>query len=222
MKNNAFMLSVIIPAHNEEQYLVSTLTSLKQQTYPDFEVIVVCDGCTDKTPELANKYAEKVLVLQERKGPAAARNAGAKLARGEKLVFLDADTQPSSMVFEQIMKQDADTIGTCRLEPSPATFKHRLAMHFKKNFLSPFGVTNGLIFVSKQYFQAVQGFGDFQKGEDGDFVRRLKRAGKQFVVLREPVLTSMRRMDRKGYLGVWWYWLKHPFTQGKKPYEVIR
>ncbi len=215
------MLSVIIPAHNEEQYLLPTLQSLRKQSYADFEVIVVCDGCTDKTPQLANKYAEKVLILKERQGPAAARNAGARLALGETLVFLDADTHPSPDVLTFIAKQ-TDVIGTCKITPDPPKIKHKIMMGLKNVLMCPFGVSNGIIFTPKKLFTAVGGFGAFQKGEDGHFIRKVKKSGTKFVLLSTPVLNSMRRIEQKGYFGVWTYWIQHPFTKGEQPYEVIR
>lgn len=216
------MLSVIIPAHNEENYIMQTLAALQRQSFKDFETVVVCDGCTDNTFDKVKKHVEKVVVLKERKGPAAARNAGALLAKGEKFVFLDADTAPTEKVFEVIERQSSAVIGTCKLIPHPITFKHKLMMGLKNALLCPLGVTNGILFTSKENFQAVQGFGAVQKGEDGDFVRKLKKQGKAFVVLKEPVVTSMRRMEQKGYFGVWGYWLKYAFTRDDAPYEVIR
>jgi glycosyltransferase involved in cell wall biosynthesis len=86
------LVSIVIPAHDHARFLPGTLESALAQTVRDVEVIVVDDGSSDGTPELAPQYADRVTwVRQPRRGPAAARNAGLALARGTYVNFLDAD-----------------------------------------------------------------------------------------------------------------------------------
>jgi glycosyltransferase involved in cell wall biosynthesis len=93
-------ISVIIPTYNEEKDLELCIESLGAQTHPDFEIIVVDDGSKDNTLEILQNL-EKTLpnfkfVKQLHRGPGAARNLAAKHAKGEVLVFVDAD-----MTFEE-------------------------------------------------------------------------------------------------------------------------
>lgn len=92
-------LSVIIPIYNEEKVIVGALESLDKQSYPDFEIIVVDDGSTDKTLEVLRNLQLTInslqILEQNHKGTGAARNLAAKKARGNILVFVDAD-----MLFE--------------------------------------------------------------------------------------------------------------------------
>lgn len=92
-------VSVIIPAYNEEDEIVDCLESLGNQRYKGFEIIVVDDGSSDRTRKRVNNLSRKIplinLLTQKHKGPGGARNLGAKHARGEILVFVDAD-----MTFE--------------------------------------------------------------------------------------------------------------------------
>ncbi len=83
-------ISVIIPAYNAEKYIEKCLHSLKKQTFRDFEIIVVDDGSRDKTWEIASKYA-KAIKSDINLGEGAARNLGAREARGRVLAFSDAD-----------------------------------------------------------------------------------------------------------------------------------
>lgn len=106
-------LSVIIPAYNEQNYIGDCLKSLKRQSYANSEIIVVDDGSTDKTLEIAKKL-HVLTVTQNHKGPGSARNLGASSAKGEILVFVDAD-----MTFEKDFLRDltkpiilGKTIGT--------------------------------------------------------------------------------------------------------------
>lgn len=89
------MVSIIIPAYNEEKNIEDCLNSLADQSYQDFEAIVVDDGSTDKTLESLSRYSLPTtryqLLKQPHLGPGRARNLGASKAKGDILVFIDAD-----------------------------------------------------------------------------------------------------------------------------------
>ena len=82
--------SVIVPAHNAEEFIEKGLHSIKAQTFTDYELIVVCDKCTDRTAEIALNYADKVLI-RDFGLDGLARNAGIEAAEGEWLLFMDHD-----------------------------------------------------------------------------------------------------------------------------------
>ncbi len=87
-------VSVVIPAYNAEYYIGDALTSIQQQTLHDVQVLVVDDGSTDGTLCEVERFADSLdlLILQQgNAGPAAARNAGIRKARGQHCAFLDAD-----------------------------------------------------------------------------------------------------------------------------------
>lgn len=96
----AKLVSIIIPTYNEEKCIEDCLISLKKQSYPNQEIIVVDDGSTDKSIEIAKKLNVKILT-QNHKGPGTARNLGASHATGEVLVFVDSD-----MTFEKDFIKD--------------------------------------------------------------------------------------------------------------------
>ncbi|MBP5200851.1 MAG: glycosyltransferase family 2 protein [Schwartzia sp.] len=89
------MISVIMPAYNVEKYIARSVESVLAQTYGDFELLVIEDGSTDGTGEIADALAEKdgriVVIHQANGGAAAARNRGLDEARGEFVALLDAD-----------------------------------------------------------------------------------------------------------------------------------
>lgn len=89
------LISVIIPTHNEEKVIGDCLESLKKQNYKPLELIVVDDGSQDKTVDIVKKYRITIL-RQNHRGPGPARNLGSKHAKGEILVFVDAD-----MIFDR-------------------------------------------------------------------------------------------------------------------------
>ncbi len=93
--------SIVIPVYNVEKYIKRTLDNVFNQTYQDFEVIVVNDGCTDKSIELAKEYKVKI-VNDKHVGVSEARNIGEKYAKGEYLLFLDSDDYWGKELLENI------------------------------------------------------------------------------------------------------------------------
>lgn len=89
------MISVIIPLYNKETIVERSVRSVLSQDYDDFEVIVVNDGCTDRSVEIVKSIHDPrtTLIEQENGGPSKARNTGVKNAKGEWIVFLDADDE---------------------------------------------------------------------------------------------------------------------------------
>ncbi len=93
------MISVIIPAYNQEKNLKDCLESLIKQDFRDFEIILVNDGSTDKTLKIAEEFSDRIknlginyqIISQKNKGAPAARNRGFAESRGEFVIFCDAD-----------------------------------------------------------------------------------------------------------------------------------
>jgi glycosyltransferase involved in cell wall biosynthesis len=84
--------SVLLPVYNREKYVRQAVDSVLNQTFKDFELLVVDDGSTDKSPEILKSYGSKLtLIPQDNRGPEVARNTAAALAQGEYLVYLDSD-----------------------------------------------------------------------------------------------------------------------------------
>jgi glycosyltransferase involved in cell wall biosynthesis len=92
MKPERPLVSVILPVYNGEQYLASAIESALYQEYEPLEILVIDDGSTDGTSEVAARYLEHIIyVHQPNAGVSAARNRGLRLAKGEFITFLDAD-----------------------------------------------------------------------------------------------------------------------------------
>ena len=106
-------LSIIIPVYNEEKDIGNCLKSLGKQSYSNFEIIIVDDGSTDKTLDIVKKYGVRIL-KQNHKGPGEARNLGAKNAKGEILILVDADMTFHKDYLKNLIKPilENKTIGT--------------------------------------------------------------------------------------------------------------
>ena len=85
-------VSVIIPVYNGEKYISEAIDSVLNQTYKDFEIIVIDDGSRDNTPKILKEYGDKIRwKSQEHKGQASALNEGINMAKGKYIAYLDAD-----------------------------------------------------------------------------------------------------------------------------------
>lgn len=94
-KDELIKVSLVVPVFNVELYLAECLNSLLLQTLKEIEIIIVDDGSTDHSGEIANQYAQKDrrirVIHQENRGLAAARNRGIELAKGKYIAFVDSD-----------------------------------------------------------------------------------------------------------------------------------
>lgn len=101
-KNNP-LVSIVVPVYNEEKYLESCIRSLIQQVYKPFEIIIIDDGSSDKSMEIAKKFPVKIL-KQIHKGPGAARNKGVHFSKGKIIVLADADMRYDKNYIKFLIK----------------------------------------------------------------------------------------------------------------------
>ena len=112
-------ISVIVPIYNVEKYIESCLTSLENQEFDAYEVILMDDGSTDKSRDIAEQFVAKnpdkfKLFHQENAGQSAARNNGLKFACGKYIAYVDSDDTVESnylkVMYEMAQKTDADLV----------------------------------------------------------------------------------------------------------------
>ncbi|KJQ68460.1 glycosyl transferase family protein [Streptococcus mitis] len=111
------MISVIVPVYNVETYLEECLDSIQNQTYTDFEVLLVNDGSTDRSKAICERYCKENrrfhLLNQENQGLSAARNTGVAASRGEFIAFVDSDDMILANYLETLihyMREDVDIV----------------------------------------------------------------------------------------------------------------
>src|SRR6266404_1046486 len=194
------MISFIVPAYNEELELSSTIAAIHAAMFgaaQAYEIIVVDDASTDGTPEIAAQAGARVLSIHRRQ-IAAARNAGARVAQGEYLFFVDADTRINrTHIMEAIAAVESGYGGGSArvvIDGFVPLWGRILVRVFCTIY---FGLNLGagaFLFTTRRNFNAVGGFDErYFIGEEVYFSLALRKLG-PFKVLREPILTSGRKL----------------------------
>jgi len=217
------MISIIIPVYNEEGVIEATLVRLKSLTLPH-EIIVTDDKSTDNTPIIARKYADVVLCT-EIKHPTigANRNAGARVARGDILVFMDS----TSIIFENLdsffkraLKHFNDNqklvalTGALWVEPDLETFTDKIVYtifnwtHIIKNNWLHMGEAPGKFqMIRREVFEKIGGYrADLVSREDAEIFMRLSKIGLTMCDPSLKVYHSGRRAHAIGWpklLSIW-------------------
>jgi glycosyltransferase involved in cell wall biosynthesis len=192
------LISFVIPAHNEQLFIGDTLRILRAsagELGEPFEIIVVDDASTDATAEIADALGATVKRI-DRRQIAASRNAGARIARGDLLIFVDADTHvPAGTLRQALAAVRAGAVGggaRFRFESGPR-WAHALG-HVTVFWMRVLSWAAGcFVFVRRDAFEAVGGFDErYYATEELVLSRALKRRGRM-VIVREPVVTSGRK-----------------------------
>jgi glycosyltransferase involved in cell wall biosynthesis len=213
-KRNDDRVSVIIPALNEVAYLPHLLDALAVQTRPADEIIVADAGSTDGTPELAQARGARVVGGGI---PAVGRNAGAKVAKGELLFFLDADVVPPSDFLERAVTefvQKGYDVATVVVTPWDGNrieqVVHEAANLYFLLMQSWLPYAPGYcILVRREIHEKIGGFDEtLTISEDLDYVRRAARHGRFGILTSTCIPVSMRRIRREGLirLGMKYLW----------------
>lgn len=194
------MISFIIPAYNEEAELPGTIAAIRMAAAgvgEPHEIVVVDDASTDATARIATEAGAMVVQI-DRRHIAAARNAGARAAQGEILFFVDADTRitPSHIVDGIAVLKTGYAGGGARVQPEgqiPLWARVFTQVFCALYFGSNLGA-GAFLFTTRDNFEKAGGFDEqYFAGEEIFFTMALKKLGR-FKLLREPVLTSARKM----------------------------
>jgi glycosyltransferase involved in cell wall biosynthesis len=203
------LISVVVPARDEERCIGATLEALRRQTWPGAEILVVANGCRDRTAEIAERYG-RVIRLGEA-GASQALNHGARAARGEVLVFLDADVLLPPAALELLARRFTPrcAVGTFAARPSGDRLWYR-ALFALRNALHRSGLyrsTMGVIVCRRESFLQAGGVDPArQPRQNRDLVRRLLRFGR-YRFLNLAVTVSTRRYEQWGGWRMARFWV---------------
>ncbi len=233
-----FFFSIVIPAHNEEKYLKDTLDGINGFNYPKdkFEAIVVENGSTDKTLEIAqNNKGEKISVYSSSaKGVSLARNFGMEKisSLSDWTVFLDADTILKENFLNELNKFLQDntneyyTIGTTSVEPYPISRVARFWFSFWNLCHKIFKVSYSIQIAKSSLLKDIKYDELLEMGEDLKFIKDARKYGNFFFFDTRSVYSSTRRFEQIGWVTIFFQWTivaNLPFFfQKKSKYKVVR
>jgi len=210
--------SFIIPTMNEEKYIEDCLKSITRLK-GEKEIIIV-DSSKDNTFKIAKKYGK--VIKDDRRGPGAARNKGAKIAKGEVLVFTDADVRFDEDFLEMLKKRFDKGISGCvfnlNLFDSEKTYERILfsLANYSCRMMIGIGrtITNGSCFAySRDVFEKVNGFSErMETNEDHELADKASNI-RRFVFCPEiKIYTSNRRMKNLGLFNIMKFYVKSTLT----------
>ena len=204
-------ISFVIPARNEELLLTSTIQSITEAVTAcgvTSEVIVSNDASDDATAEIARECGASVVDV-ELHNIGAVRNAGAAIANGRMIFFLDADTQLPAATLKAVLKEveEGAVGGGCAVEfdENITWFQRKLSHIFLAYWQRYSGWAAGcIIYVLREVFEEVGGFDTTQFAAEERYLSEAIRKQGKFVIVKEPVLTSARKLR----IYSTWYLLK--------------
>lgn len=196
------MISIIIPAYNEEECLGENIRSLliDAREVSAVEVIVSDGGSTDRTVTVAEQ-AGAVVVKSPNKGRSAQMNYGAKMAKGKILYFLHADTRPPAGFLKDILHAycKGHTSGCFMLQFDYPHWFLKLNCWFTRFDFNYFRFGDQSLFVSRDVFEKAGGFReDHIVMEDQEMIKRIRKTS-AFTIIKKPVITSARKYLENGF-----------------------
>lgn len=206
------MLSIVIPALNEEKYLPKLLTDLTNQTFSGFEVIVVDGQSQDKTVLKASQFQKtlnlKVITSQVR-NVCYQRNLGASIAKSEYIVFMDADNRVPNYFLQGIkyrLESNSLDLFTTYIQPDGKDIGSfaisnviNLWLDIQQNTNEPW-LIEAMLVINKKAFTSLKGFDTKVHINEGyDLVSRAIKKGLSYKVFKDPSYTfSLRRIRKIG------------------------
>jgi glycosyltransferase involved in cell wall biosynthesis len=245
--SNGTIVSVIVATKNSASTLKACLKSIRKQTHPSIELLVIDNFSTDETPKISRAYAD----IFEQKGPerSAQRNYGASRAKGEYVVFIDSDMELSPTVIAEAV-QALNTAGTTGVIIPEESFGKGFWAQCKKlerSFYVGVSYMEAARFFRTRTFRKVGGYNaDLVSGEDWDLSQRIEHLGKlgrtqAYIYHNEGHISLLKTIQKKyyyaqkfsayqatnrgannlskqtGLIGRYWLFLSHPWRLFRNP-----
>lgn len=216
------MVSIIIPTLNEEKFLPRLIQSIKKQNFSDYEIIVSDANSQDKTREIALENNCHFVVDEDlsHHHPSWQRNNGAAVARGDVLLFLDADSVLQDDFLEKVINEfySKKLSGAgFYFKFNPNKFSYRIFAFlynffcFFRQYFSPISIGAGML-AKKEVHDLINGFDPgLSLAEDYDYCQRVAEKGRFRVITSCRLLYSSRRIERDGFFKVGLAWTKMAF-----------
>lgn len=206
--------SIIVPVYNRPDELKELLESLKNQTYKDFEIIIVEDGSEVKSDQIVNNFQNELDIkyfFKPNSGPGQSRNYGSERAGGEYHVFFDSDCIIPERYFERVNarleKEPIDAYGGPDMAHPNFTAIQKSINYSMTSFFTTGGIRGGMknekkfhprsfnMGFTKEVFEKTKGFSKMRFGEDVDMSLRIIENGFSTSLIKEAAVYHKRRVD---------------------------
>ncbi len=204
------MFSVVIPLYNKEKSVKNTIESVLNQTFQDFEVIVVNDGSTDNSLEVVKSFNdERIRIInQKNSGVSSARNRGIKEAKYEWIAFLDADdlweNNHLQVVDEMIKSYPNETVFCTSFVTCKNNMHHQknnsiiIVEDYFKEVLNGYVICSSVAVIHQSVFKNIGHFNEIlSRGEDLDMWARI---GKYYRIIKSNMVTALYVQDSENRL----------------------
>ena len=199
------IISIIIPTYHEEDHLPNLLDSIKRQNFDGYEVIVADANSTDRTREIAESYG---CIVVDGGLPAVGRNNGARVAKGEYLLFLDSDLELTDDYLRNVLyefRMEHLGIAITKMKPLSNKIEDKIFHEFANYFMigvekiKPHGAGCYGIITKKSLHDECGGFDEsLTFGEDTDYIERLAEKERFRVLRNAKIGVSTRRLEEEG------------------------
>lgn len=221
------LISFIIPAHNEADYIRPTIEALHRAgraSSRPYEIIVAADACTDDTVAIAREAGAHLVIEIDKRQIAAVRNAGAAAANGDLFIFVDADTvAPPATVLATLQAVARGAIGGgayVEFDHFPSRWEACMAWAFTRLYRCTRFAAGCYVYTTREAFHAVGGFDElYFASEEVGISMALRKYGR-FRLITAPVITSARKLHMHTTLGIFgqliWLALQGPAAVQKR------
>jgi len=209
------MISIIIPTLNEENFLPLLIASIKKQSFSDYEIIVSDGGSKDNTKKIALENNCQFIEDSVHRHPSWQRNGGAALARGDILIFFDADTILQDGFLEKVVNEfkNKKLFGAgfyIKFNPNKPSYNIYSFLYnffcYVRQYFAPASIGAGIM-ARKEAHDLIKGFDtEIYVAEDYDYCYRISRRGKFRMIKSTKLLYSSRRLEKEGGLTVGLKW----------------
>jgi len=214
------MISIILYTSGKDREIFSTLQSIRDLQFKDYELIIVCNGCTSDVLNDMNIVNAKVLAFKTFKVPGLARNEAVARAKNELLVFIDSGIKVQEGMFEEIIKtKNHWVVGTCKIKTPEDQPDYVKTYEFINKFLMPLGFDSGLVFCKKTTFEVLGKYNlELLNNLNKEMIKRFKKMG-NFLVLETPIIYPIRDFENKKGISSYFLSVKK-FLSNKKQEDL--
>ena len=215
------MISIILYTSGKDREIFSTLQSIRDLQFKDYELVIVCNGCTSDVLNDMKIVEAKTIAFKTFKSPGLAKNEAVARAKNELLLFVDSGIKLQEGIIEEIIKTKNNwVVGTCKIKTQEDKQDYAKMYEFINKFLIPYGFDIGLVFCKKTTFEVLGKYDlNLLNNLNKEIIKRFKKMGK-FLIIDTPIVYPTRDFENKKGMALYAISLKK-FFSGRKQEDIL-